>query len=104
MKKRNMRIGRFKLLQQVCHDYELDLGELMERYNVSRPAKRNRKRGSHHDGMIEMEEYTFMGQEFLVDNKNNAFKYESAGGTVLLVGKRTSSGRIELLDFDSDHS
>lgn len=95
-----MRIGRFKLLQQICQDYELDLGELMERYNVSRPAKRNRKR----DGMIEMEEYTYMGQEYLVDSKNNAFKYESSGDTVLLVGKRTVSGTINLLDFDSDHS
>jgi hypothetical protein len=94
-----MGIGKYKLLQQICIDYELDIGELMDRYNVSKPAKRNRKRQ-----MIEMEEYSFNGNVYLVDSKNNAFKYDPVDSdTVLLVGKRTFSGTIELLDFDADN-
>ena len=84
-----MRSCRYKLIKQISVDYNLDLEELMARYQVTMPQKRKKQRKD--EDLVEMEEVLYKGQQYLVDSNDNVYTYDTNDEFVVFVGKCTTS-------------
>lgn len=88
---------KYRLLEQVCQDYGLNINELVAKYDVKPPRghrnkclSRSQKKS---DNYVRMEEIEVMGCSYLIDRENNVYEQHTDTNIVMLIGKLSTDRR-----------
>jgi hypothetical protein len=80
-----------KILDEIAEKYNLNAEELQKTYipNVKKRGRRKKKT----DEIIEMTEYIYEGDKFLIDSKNTVYTFEPE--SPLVIGEKLIDGTIK---------